>query len=86
MSELDAPARELQRVRAQFLRGESARLAQHALSNPLTALLAEAQLLELEPLAPEHQQAVSRLIELARRVTAAVRRLDGPPPASGGGG
>ncbi|MFL5605339.1 MAG: hypothetical protein ACJ8AD_02715 [Gemmatimonadaceae bacterium] len=73
---LDAPARELRRVRAQIALAESARMVQHALNNPLTALLAEAQLLELEPLGDEAHAAVARLVELARRVVAAARRLD----------
>jgi signal transduction histidine kinase len=74
--ELDAPARELRRVRAQIALADSARMVQHALNNPLTALLAEAQLLELEPLAPEARAAAARLVELARRVVAAARKLD----------
>ena len=74
--ELDAPARELRRIRAQIALAESARMVQHALNNPLTALLAEAQLLELEPLGDEARAAVARLVELARRVVAAARRLD----------
>jgi signal transduction histidine kinase len=75
-AELDAPARELHRVRAQIALAESARTVQHALNNPLTALLAEAQLLELEPLEPEVRAAAGRLVELARRVAAAARKLD----------
>jgi signal transduction histidine kinase len=75
-AELDAPARELRRVRAQIGLAESARMVQHALNNPLTALLAEAQLLELEPLGEEARAAAARLVELARRVVAAARRLD----------
>jgi signal transduction histidine kinase len=77
-SELDPPARELRRVRAQIALAESARMVQHALNNPLTALLAEAQMLELEPLAEEHHVAAVRLVELTRRVAAAARRLDVP--------
>jgi signal transduction histidine kinase len=73
---LGPPARELRRVRAQIALAESARMVQHALNNPLTALLAEAQLLELEPLADEHRVAATRLVELARRVVAAARQLD----------
>jgi hypothetical protein len=46
------------------------------MNNPLTALLAEAQLLELEPLADEHLRTVGRIVELARRVAKAGRRLD----------
>jgi signal transduction histidine kinase len=76
-SELDAPARELRRVRAQLAAGAAARGMQHAMNNPLTALLAEAQLLELEPLADEHRLAIVRMVELARRVAAVIRQLDG---------
>ncbi len=75
-AELDAPSRELRRVRAQIALAESARMVQHALNNPLTALLAEAQLLELEPLGSEARAAAGRLVELARRVAAAARKLD----------
>jgi hypothetical protein len=53
------------------------RTAQHALNDALTALLAEAQLLELEPLAEDHLQAVGRIVELARRIAKVARRLDG---------
>jgi nitrogen-specific signal transduction histidine kinase len=69
-------ARELGRVRAQLALGEAARTLQHAFNNPLTALLAEAQLLELEPLAEAHRATVSRILELARRLAALSRRLD----------
>ena len=68
-------ARELGRARAQLALGEAARTLQHAFNNPLTALLAEAQLLELEPLADEHRAAVSRILELARRLATLSRRL-----------
>jgi signal transduction histidine kinase len=51
-------------------------MVQHALNNPLTALLAEVQLLELEPLPDESRVAAARLVELTRRVVAAARRLD----------
>lgn len=72
----DPSSRELRRVRRQFAVGAAARSAQHELNNPLTALLAEAQLLELEPLPAEHRAAATRIVELARRIAAAVRRLD----------
>lgn len=68
-------ARELSRVRAQLALGEAARTLQHAFNNPLTALLAEVQLLELEPLADEQRAAVSRILELARRLATLSRRL-----------
>jgi signal transduction histidine kinase len=76
--ETDAPPplRELRRVRRQFALGETARAARHDLNNPLTALLAEAQLLELEELPAEHRASVVRIVELARRVVAVARRLD----------
>jgi signal transduction histidine kinase len=68
-------ARELGRARSQLALGEAARTLQHAFNNPLTALLAEAQLLELEPLADEPRAAVVRILELARRLVALSRRL-----------
>ena len=48
----------------------------HDISNPLAALLAEAQLLALEPLAPEHQAAVGRMVDLCRRTVALLREMD----------
>lgn len=76
-----APERELRRVRKQLALGEAAKTVQHAMNNPLTALMAEAQLLELEPLASDQLLAVGRMIELARRIAKVVRRLDGSEPA-----
>jgi len=46
---------------------------QHTLNNPLAGLLAELQLLQMEPLAPEHQAAVARAVELVRRLIKIVR-------------
>ena len=57
--------------------GELAMRLQHSLNNPLAALLAEAQLLELEALLPDHRASVERIIELSRRVIDVVRALDG---------
>lgn len=52
-------------------------LVQHQLNNPLAALLAESQLLAMEPtLDPQHLVAVERIIELVRRVIGTVRTLD----------
>jgi hypothetical protein len=51
---------------------------QHTLNNPLAGLLAELQLLQMENLAPEHQAAVGRSIELCRRVIQIVK--DEVPP------
>jgi signal transduction histidine kinase len=80
--EIEPPERELRRVRRQFALGEAARSAQHDLNNPLTALLAEVQLLELEALAPEQRAAARRIVELARRVAAVARRLTVTPGPS----
>ena len=41
---------------------------QHKLNNPLAALLAEAQLLELEELHADHATSVRRMVELCRRL------------------
>ena len=47
---------------------------QHEINNPLAALLAEAQLLQLEPtLAAEQRASVRRMVELVRRVVVSVR-------------
>ena len=83
-SELPPPERELHRVRAQLALGEAARMLQHAINNPLTAMLAEAQLLELEAVDEPQRLAAARMVALARRVAAIVRRLDdGVAPGEG---
>lgn len=71
-------ARDLHRLRAHVALGAAAHALQHSFNNPLTALLAEAQLLEMEPLAEEHRGAVRRILELARRLVILSRRLSGP--------
>jgi signal transduction histidine kinase len=48
----------------------------HMLNNPLTALLTEAQLLQLEALPEEQKQSVDRIVELCRRTIDAVKQLD----------
>ncbi|MFN2398473.1 MAG: histidine kinase dimerization/phospho-acceptor domain-containing protein [Gemmatimonadaceae bacterium] len=51
--------------------------AQHEMNNPLSALLAEAQILAMDPLLSESQQeSVDRMIQLVRRVIGLVRNLD----------
>jgi signal transduction histidine kinase len=75
-SDSEVAARELQRVRSQFVLGDASRTLQHAFNNPLTALLAETQLLELEQLPDEHRAAVSRILELCRRLVTLSRRLN----------
>lgn len=50
---------------------------QHEMNNPLAALLAESQLLELDPaLSDEQRESVKRIVDLARRVIASSRKLD----------
>ncbi|HEU4643429.1 MAG TPA: histidine kinase dimerization/phospho-acceptor domain-containing protein [Gemmatimonadaceae bacterium] len=62
------PQTELQRLTA---------VVQHQLNNPLAALLAEAQLLGMEPALDASQRAaVERIVELVRRVIGTVRNLD----------
>lgn len=52
-------------------------LVQHQLNNPLAALLAEVQLLGMDPsLGVEHAAATLRITELTRRVIALVRDLE----------
>ena len=67
---------DLRRVQQILAAGEVTTRVQHTLNNPLTALLAEAQLLEMEPLTDEHRAAVGRIIELCRRVVVMVRGLE----------
>ncbi len=68
--------RELRRTQQLVAMGEATSRIQHTLNNPLTALLAEAQLLEMEDLSEEHRAAVRRMIELCRRLVVMVRGLD----------
>jgi signal transduction histidine kinase len=72
-----AIVRALRQTQRLLAAGELAMRMQHSLNNPLAALLAEAQLLELERLEPDHRGSVERIIELSRRVIDVVRGLDG---------
>jgi len=67
---------ELRQARRIFAAGQAALSLQHAINNPLAALLAEAQLLQLEELTTEQHGSVDRMVELCRRIVALVRRLD----------
>lgn len=67
-------ARELQALVAA---GEAAGGLKHRLNNPLAALLAEAQLMELEPMSVEHSQSVHRIVELCRRIIDVTGTIDG---------
>lgn len=70
-----AAGRELGRVRALLARGETTRELQHAFNNPLTALLAEAELLLLEELNDEARAGVERMLSLSRRLASITRQL-----------
>lgn len=78
------PAREMRRMQRLLAMGEMASAFQHEVNNPLTALLAEIQLLEMEPLDESQRAAVERMVELCRRVIATVRRLDPLRPTGSG--
>jgi signal transduction histidine kinase len=56
--------------------GAAALELRHGMNNPLSALLAEAQLLALEPLTPEQHAAVERIVDLCRRTVTLVREMD----------
>lgn len=72
-----APAlAEVAQARRIFAAGQAALSLQHSINNPLAALLAEAQLLQLEELTKEQRDSVERIIELCRRIVGLVRRLD----------
>ena len=71
------------RTRQLLSAGEIAIGLQHSMNNPLAAILAESQLLEMDDLSPEQREAVSRIVALCRRMTAVVRRLDGVGGSAG---
>jgi signal transduction histidine kinase len=77
--------RQLRRMQQLVAAGEVAVGLRHALNNPLAALLAEAQLLEMEALPEEHLGAVRRILELCRRVIGLVRKLEGVEGAGSSG-
>jgi signal transduction histidine kinase len=68
----------LQAMQQLIAAGQIARRVKHDINNPLAALLAEAQLLELEELGDEARDSVVRMIELTRRVIDEARNLEGP--------
>jgi len=73
----------LRRLQATIASGEMAQGLQHKLNNPLAALLAEAQLLELEMLSAEHRASAQRMVELCRRVIEVSRSIEGMGGAHG---
>jgi signal transduction histidine kinase len=68
---------EIAYARRIFAAGQIALSLQHSINNPLAALLAEIQLLQLDQLTEEQRGSVERILELCRRVVGLVRRLDG---------
>jgi signal transduction histidine kinase len=74
--QLEAARDELRRTQRLVAAGEIALGLQHSINNPLTAVLAEAQLLEMEELPEEQAAAVKRIVESTRRVVQLVRKLD----------
>jgi signal transduction histidine kinase len=68
---------DLARARQLLAAGEVAVMAQHAFNNPLTALMAEAQMLQMEAATDEVRDAAGRIIALVRRLTEISRSLDG---------
>lgn len=73
---LDALQEELRRTQRIVAAGEIALGLQHSMNNPLTAVLAEAQLLEMDATSEETRTAVMRIIENTRRLVQLVRGLD----------
>lgn len=67
---------ELVQLRRTFAAGQVALSLQHGINNPLAALLAETQLLQLEDLTSEQRASADRMVELCRRIVSLVRRLD----------
>jgi nitrogen-specific signal transduction histidine kinase len=63
-------------LRRTFAAGQVALSLQHGINNPLAALLAETQLLQLEDLTSEQRASTDRMVELCRRIVGLVRRLD----------
>jgi signal transduction histidine kinase len=77
----DDRSREAWRTRQLVAAGELALSLQHAINNPLTAMLAEAQLLEMDLPDGEQRAAVGRILELCRRTIAVARQLDDVAPS-----
>jgi signal transduction histidine kinase len=67
---------ELRQARRIFAAGQAVLSLQHGINNPLAALMAEAQLLQMEQLTSEQRGSVDRMVELCRRIVVLVRRLD----------
>jgi signal transduction histidine kinase len=70
-------APQVMRARRLIAAGEIAMGFQHSLNNPLAGILAEAQLMQLDPLPREQHAALDRIIALCRRIIDLGRSLDG---------
>lgn len=67
----------LARARRLLAAGEVAFTLQHDFNNPLAALMAEVQMLQIDAPNPDIQATAGRMLELVRRLTALSRSLDG---------
>ena len=81
-------ADQVTRARRLVAAGEIALRLQHALNNPLAGLLAESQLMLMDPQTPDQQAALERIVGLCRRMIEMTRTLDGlgerpQPPRTG---
>ncbi|MBI3569421.1 MAG: hypothetical protein HY084_14570 [Gemmatimonadetes bacterium] len=68
---------QLRRARRLVAAGELALKLQHALNNPLAAILAESQLLQLDATDAEQRAALDRIVAMCRRMVELLRGLDG---------
>lgn len=66
----------LARARRQMAAGHVAFGLQHAFNNPLSALMAEAQLLQMDAPSDEVRECADRMVQLVRRLTELSRSLD----------
>ncbi len=70
-------ATEVMRARRLVAAGQIAIGFQHSLNNPLAGILAEAQLMQLDAMAPEQHEALERIVALCRRIIELGKSLDG---------
>ena len=70
-------ADQVTRARRLVAAGEIALRLQHALNNPLAGLLAESQLMLMDPQPPDQQASLERIVGLCRRMIEMTRTLDG---------
>jgi signal transduction histidine kinase len=70
-------AAEVMRARRLVAAGEIALGFQHAVNNPLAGILAEAQLMQMDPVTKEQSEALERIVALCRRIIELGKALDG---------